>query len=290
MGITLDNFIQDLCIEQLMKSPVGDKLQLAVHTLETIQAHFCALSDKQNELDITGMKAVTVLTFAMLKKLGGGKKTSELTNDDWKDIAKVVSDYAVLADDRLYSVFVFRIFERYLLGSAKMIENIASADTSDSIRGLAEDLHRKSELFESDKISETAYIEDCLWICLEGMIKLTASTAFLSGSKEVSGLVQALSIYGFEYGRMILYKKEQEMIKEYLEGQHQLDDELEKKYTEFLSELQEQAAEFRVLIDNAFAADFRETYLNSAKLALYAGVPESEVLKTDEDTDDFFLN
>lgn len=122
------------------------------------------------------------------------------------------------------------------------------------------------------------------------MIKLTASTAFLSGSKEVSGLVQALSIYGFEYGRMILYKKEQEMIKEYLEGQHQLDDELEKKYTEFLSELQEQAAEFRVLIDNAFAADFRETYLNSAKLALYAGVPESEVLKTDEDTDDFFLN
>lgn len=44
-----------------------------------------------------------------------------------------------------------------------------------------------------------------------------------------------------------------------------------------------------MLIDNAFAENFRESYLASIKLALYAGVPENEVLKTAGDIDDFFL-
>lgn len=290
MDTAWNHFIQEITIEQLMQSPVGEKLQFAVQTLEKIQENLYALSDKQDELGMTGVKAATVLTFAMLKKLAEGKKPSELSNDDWKDIAKAVSDYAVIADDRPYSVFIFHMYERYILSSAEAIGQIAPAHIADAIKRLAKELHRKSELLISGQISEAAYTEDCLWICLEAMIKLIASTAFLSGNKELSEMVQALSTYAFEYGRMVLYQKERQLISEYLEGQKQLDEELEQKYAEFLAELQEQTAQFRVLIDNAFAEDFRESYLASIKLALSAGVPESEVLKTASDIDDFFLD
>lgn len=233
MGIAWDNFIQEITIEQLMRSPVGEKLQFAVQTLEKLQENLYALSDKQNELGMTGIKAATVLTFVMLKKLAEGGKPSEFNNDDWKDIAKAVSDYAVIADDQLYSVFIFRMYERYILSSAEAIGNIAPANVTNAIKRLAEELRRKTDLLQSNQISEVAYTEDCLWISLEAMIKLIASTAFLSGNKELSEMVQALSTYAFEYGRMVLYQKEQQLISEYLEGQKQLDEELEKKYSEF---------------------------------------------------------
>lgn len=290
MGTTWDRFISDLTIEQLMSSPVGERLQFAAQTLDKIQENLYALSDKQDELGMTGIKAATVLTFAMLKKLAEGKKPSELNNDDWKDIAKAVSDHAVIADDQLYSVFIFRMYERYIFSSAEAIGNIAPADVTAAIKRLAEELHRKSELLISGQISEVAYTEDCLWISLEAMIKLIASTTLLCGNKELSEMVQALSTYAFEYGRMVLYQKEQQLIGEYLEGQKQLDETLEKKYSQFLAELQEQTLQFRMLIDHAFAEDFRGSYLASIKLALSAGVPESEVLKTTGDIDDFFLD
>ena len=73
MGDTWNHLIQDITIEQLMRSPVGGKLQFAVQTLEKIQENLYALSDKQDELGMTGIKAATVLTFAMLKKLAEGK-------------------------------------------------------------------------------------------------------------------------------------------------------------------------------------------------------------------------
>lgn len=289
MESTFDYYIRHLAIEQLLQSPVGEKLQFAIHVLENIQEHFYALGDKQDELGMTGIKATTVLTFAMLRKLAEGKKPSELNNDDWKDIAKAISDYAVIADEQMYSVFIFGMYERYIWGSAKMIKTVAPADVVGSIQKLANELHQKSELLKSNKVSEVTYIEDCLWISLEAMVKLIAATTFLSGNNELSEIVQAMSAYAFEYGRVILYKKEQEIIREYLEGQNQLDESLEKKYTAFLSELQKQTSQFCMLIDNAFAMNFREAYLNSIKLALSAGVPDDEILKTTNDIDEFFL-
>lgn len=290
MGVTWNQFIPDLAIEQLMGSPVGEKLQFAVQTLEKLQENLYALSDKQNELGMTGIKAATVLTFAMLRKLADGKSPSQLNSDDWEEIATTVSDYAVIADNQLYSVFIFRMYERYILSSAEAMGAIAPENVTRAIKELALELHRKSDLLISGQILEVAYTEDCLWISLEAMIKLIASTAFLLGNNERSEMIQALSTYAFEYGRMVLYQKEQQLISEYLEDQKRLDEALEKKYSQFLAELQEQTSQFRMLIDNAFAENFRESHLASIKLALSAGVPESKVLKTTSDIDDFFLD
>ena len=45
----------------------------------------------------------------------------------------------------------------------------------------------------------------------------------------------------------------------------------------------------RHLIENAFAPDFRNELISSVELARAAGVKEEEILNTQEDIDEFFL-
>lgn len=289
MELNLNDYIKDIIIDQFFESPIGEKLQKAMQILENIQTHMEALSEKQDEMDITGIKAITVFTFAILKKIAEGNKVSELTQDDWKGIANTVSKYAVLMDDDSYSLFVFRAYEKYIRGSVEQIRFNISPETAALILGLADELHEKDTLFVDGHISEVTYIEDCLWISLEAMMKLIASTAALAHCEEFENLSQALATYAFEYGRLMLYKREQEIITQYLEAQKVLDVELEVKYNSYLEDLQKQAEQFNELITNAYAPNFREAFLHSVILAQEAGVEDDAILKTVEDVDDFFM-
>lgn len=249
MEIIIENYIKKIAIEQLMSSEAGEKIQKAIHILEGMQEKLYVFSEKQDESGMTGIKAMTILTFSVLKKIADGKKISEFTDADWKSISKNVWDYAVAADDQLYSILIFGMYEKYIRGSAEQMKEIVSPEVVDSIQILADELHNKSENLVNGMISEVEYTEDCLWICLEAMVKLIASITYLFGNKEISEFVQAVSIYAFEYGRMILYKKEQEIITQYMEAQYKLDKELEVKFANFLLELQHQAEQFSILIN-----------------------------------------
>ena len=290
MQSVIKNYLKDMAIEQLLHSPVGERLQQAIAVLETLQVHANALMEKQDELGMTAVKVITVLTFAILKKMADGKNAIEFDDQDWKDIVEAVSQYAVLMDDQQYSVFVFTMYERYIRESAAMMEGNAPPEVVSEINSLADELKLKAEFLESGCINEVTYIEDCLWISFEAMIKLVASTASLVICREFADLAQAMATYAFEYGRLMLFRKEQEILTQYIESQYRLDAELERKYTEFLEELEEQANQFQNLIDHAFAPDFREAFLHSIILAQAAGVEESEILTTMDEIDDFFLN
>ena len=73
MEQNLENLLKDLALEQLMKSPLGDQLQHAMHIFDKVQTHYFALAEKQDEMGMTGIKAVTVLTFAILRKIADPK-------------------------------------------------------------------------------------------------------------------------------------------------------------------------------------------------------------------------
>ena len=88
----------------------------------------------------------------------------------------------------------------------------------------------------------------------------------------------------------MLYRKEQELVNEFLQSQHQMDETLAEKYDQFLAELNAQSAQFYALIDHAFAPDFRESFLQSILLAKSAGVQQEEILSSQEDVDQFFLD
>ena len=290
MEQNLEKLLKDLALDQLMKSPLGEQLQQAMHIFDKVQTHYFALAEKQDEMGMTGIKAVTILTFAILRKIADGKLPSQLDGKDWKEIAAAVSQYAVFADDQQYSVFIFSLYERYIRHSVIQIEEIISEETAAMINGLADELRSKADALGAGYISEVTYIEDCLWISLEAMLKLLASTAALCNDQRIADFAQALTSYAFEYGRLMLYSRELEIVNQFIESQHQLDAELEQKYAAYLEDLQKESQQFYTLIDNAFAPNFRDAFLHSILLAKTVGVKEEEILASTEDIDSFFLD
>ena len=277
-------------LEQLMKMPAGEKLQQALQLIQTMQEHLAALSAKEEAPSVTGAKVATVLTLAVLKKIADGKTPSSFNKEDWEELGHAVSEYAILLDGEQYSIFVFQLYEKYIRSSAEMIARLASPETVKAIMSLADDLHSNEILFRNGQLSEVAYTEDCLWISLEAMIKLIASAASMFCGQQATEFAQALASCAFEYGRLMLYRKEQALITQFIEFQYRLDKELEKQYAEYLSELEAQSTKFRTLIDHAFDPDFRTAFLHSILLAEAAGVKESEILSSTEDIDSFFLD
>lgn len=290
MNLNLNIEFGSLPIELFANTPIGEKLQRAVQIINTVQTHYAAFIEKQDEAGMTGIKAITVMTFAILGKISQGKTPSCFADEDWKDIAKTVSEYAVLKTDTEYSIFIFNLYERYIRFSAAYTEGSVLPETTAAVFALADELKANENKLKSGKISEAEYIEACLWISLEAMIKLLASTASLSGSTEIAELTQALASYAFEYGRLMLFSREREIINEYIESQYILDAALEKKYNDYLEDLKARSEEFCMLINNAFADNFRSAFLQSVILAKSAGVSSKDILKSTDEIDDFFLN
>lgn len=290
MNEAIKAYLANLAIEELMQSKWGDKLKQAIALFESAQEHLYALADKKDEAEMTQVKAATVLVVSVLTKVSKGKSPTQFTADDWKSVVSDVSEYAILQDDQKYSEFVFFMYEKYIRFYGQQISIYASDEAVNSILSLADELKKKAKALNDGELSEVAYIEDCMWISLEAIVKLLASTAMRLGDSEYTRFAEALAMFAFEYGRLRLFRKEQELLDMYLVSQYALDKQLQDKYEAYIAELKKQSEQFMCLIDNAFAPDFRDAFLNSILLAQSVGVSNEEILSTDEDIDDFFLN
>lgn len=290
MNREIENYLKDITIEYFVNSKLGSKLENALSIFEKIQENITALIDKQGEECNIGLKAVTVMTFAILKKISSEKKLAEFDKQDWKEIANAVSEYAVLLDETQYVISVFSMYEKYIRASADYIATYAYESNVQAIRLLADEIQEKTVQLKNGQVRELDYIEQCLWISLEAMIKLIASSVSKFASEEYSELAHALAMYAFEYGRMSLYKQELELVNEFINSQYQLDEELKNKYDIFIKKLEMQSEQFMMLIDNAFSTGFREKFLGSIASAKAIGVSENEILVAIDDIDAFFMD
>ena len=282
--------LQDFAIEELIASPVGQKLRQAMEVVESVQRHVEAFMQKDEEERLTLLKIGTVFQLFLVDTLASGKKPSDLTDDDWKHIAAQVSRYAILEEDQCYSEFVFSRYSDYIRLSTNVVSKNAQEETTSAISALADEIDNLGAQLREGTLPETKYVEECLWLSLEAMVKLLSAWLGTHMGEELSKLTQAVSQLAFEYGRYVLYAKEQAVLEAYLNNQRVLDDQLQRQYDAFLQELQENAAQFRSLIDRAFSPNIRSALQNSAELARASGVKEEEILKTVEDVDAFFVN
>ena len=286
--------IQDILIDEFLSSPTGQLLQKAMRTIENVQENLYALATSEDSGKLKLLKIGTVLQIFLVDTLASGKRPNELETEDWKRIAEKVSQYAILGTEQQYSEFVFTLYANYIDISVKALNLIASEQSTSSIGKLSAEIRSKTETLQNGEITETAYVEDCLWLSLEAMIKLLAT--YLSAKlgpiigEDRAQLLQAVSNLAFEYGRYVLYAKEQAILEEYIRNQHVLDEQLQAKYDAFLAELQENADQFNHLIDIAFSGNLHESLLQSAALARAAGVKEEEILKSVDDIDAFFMD
>lgn len=286
--------IQDIVIDELLSSPAGQLLQKAMRTIEKVQENLYALATSEDSEKLKLLKIGTVFQIFLVDTLAAGKRPKELEAEDWKRIAEKVSQYAILGTEQQYSEFVFTLYANYIDISVKALNLIASEQSASSIGELSAEIRSKTKALQNDEITETAYVEDCLWLSLEAMIKLLAT--YLSVKlgpfigEDRAQLLQAASNLAFEYGRYVLYAKEQAILEEYIRNQHVLDEQLQAKYDAFLAEVQENADRFNHLIEVAFTGNLHESLLQSVELARAAGVKEEEILKSVDDIDAFFMD
>ena len=223
-------------------------------------------------------------------RFAAGKKPKDLTNEDWKIIAEKVSHYAIMSDGQQYSVFIFTLYAEYIDASADWLIGKTIDESVSRIKELSASIRFNTEQLQCGELSEVDYIEGCMWISLEAMIKLLACWLTRKTGPEFAYLTQAVAQLAFEYGRLVLLTREQKLLESYIENQYILDEKLQTEYEDYLEEVNRYSEKFRGLIEKAFSPDIRESLMQSAELAKAAGVKEEELLTSIEDVDDFFLN
>lgn len=292
-NVSTKDLVNGLTLEFLENTPAGSMLQSAISTYSKVQALLLRISSAEDEESLVALKIGTVLTEAFLEKFLQGTVPLDLTKADLAEIADRVIDIAVLMDGQDYSVFVFEQYARYIDLSAKLLaarSDARSADQIESILAVSKKLRSNSQKLQNGEITEPEYVEDCLWLSLEAILK--CFSAFLScttGTPEFGMLAQSISMLAFEYGRLMVCKKEQAILDASLKIQQQLDEDLSAEFDDYKSQLEADTAQFNELIANAFVPDFRDSLKSSAALASAAGVKGDDLLQTTSDIDRFFM-
>lgn len=281
--------LRQQAMEYVENTPPQEVIRKAFEVYEQVQEHLCAIVDQQDQLDMLSLRSGTVLVLSLIEHLGNPFAPNELTDEDWKEIAQAVSSGAVLVDDRDYSLYVFDQYAKYIDASADIISTKVSPEHVAAVHQLAEDLRYQADQLRSDQISEPDYVEACLWISLEAMIKLLSATLTCSVGKEAQDLLMAVTQLAFEYGRYQIYARMDTQVTEHLKQQAELNQTLDIQLASYRRTIEADADQFMNLIDNAFDPGVMDRFAGSAALARAAGVPEDQILKTVDDVDAFFM-
>lgn len=285
--------LKDLSLDKMADMSLAEYAEKGMAAYDTVQRTLLALAEAESKDDLVNIKIGTVLTLAVLKKISTGKNPANFSKADWQEIAQTVGAYAIHMDGGAYNVFIFDLYAAYIRSSAEHFREKAPDEKVDAIVAIADELHEKAQQRKEGSLAEVAYTEDCLWLCLEAMIKLLFVMTFylplFKGLMDLQEITEAAATFAFEYGRFLLYRKEQVLVTAYLENQRRLDAELQAKFEAYKAELNEESQQFMALVDNAFDPQFRASLRASVELARAAGVREEEILKTIEDVDDFFM-
>lgn len=282
--------IQKIVIEQLLPTGAAEKMKEAMRTISTVQHGLYVLAESEDDEQLNLLKIGTVFQFFFIDTLAKGKKPTDLKEEDWKNISDKVLHYAVLEDEKSYSEFVFSLYADYIDISADALKRCISPNSFTAIKEISTTIRQKTELLKKDNLKETDYVDACLWLSLEAMLKLLATSLTVIIGQDRADLTAAVSQLAFEYGRSVLYAKEQALLAKYIENQQVLDKQLQQEYDRYIANVHAEADRFQSLIDKAFSPDLHESLLQSAALARVAGVKESELLTSVQDIDSFFMD
>ena len=282
--------IPKIVIDELLESDAGQKIRKTVETISAVQKGLYALATNEDDTQLDILKIGTVFQIFFIDILASGKRPEELTKEDWESIAEKVNKYAVLEEGQRYSEFVFSLYANYIDISVKTLQGRVSDKNLEAIQDLAETIRANAKSLKQEKTGEAEYVEACLWLSLEAMIKLLSCYFTIPIPEGYAEFIQSVTQLAFEYGRYVLYAREHEILEFYIQNQRVLDEQLQSEYEAYLEELKIQAESFHELIDDAFSANIADALLSSAALARAAGVKEENILDSIESVDTFFLN
>lgn len=277
-------------IDQLISSPIRENLDQIMEKFRAVQEKMYKTAVGSGHKGLEALMCGSVIQVFLIDAMAAGKRANDFTDEDWSGIAQKLTQYVTLEDGQRNSELIFSVYANFIDVSAENLLSAIGEERCNEIKQLAVSIRYNGKQLHGGVVTETEYIEGCLWLSLEAMIKLTASYLTPLIGSEFSYLAQAAGRLAFEYGRFVLFSSEQAILEEYLAKQRILDDELQRRYDDYMREVDENARRFQGLIDNAFSPDLHNALIQSAELAQAAGVKEEELLVSIDDVDAFFMN
>lgn len=281
------NYFKNIGIDLLEKTPAYEAFQKSIRELENYQSALCALHENIDGSKTQTLRIGTILIRAIVARIVYGKNPKDFYVEDWKSIADEVIEEGILMEGDEYSLLVFNMFAGYIDISVMINEKI-DKESAGSISALSDELRSLGKMFVAGEINEADYVDRCMWVSLEAIVKLLAAYMTYGLSEEYALFIRSASEYAIQFARAKMYARENALLEEYIDNQHQLDEELKLKYEKYMADLQKEAEIFNALIENAFSADFRNMLMSSVELAKEAGVKDNEILDSISKIDEFF--
>lgn len=227
------------------------------------------------------LEAGTAFALSVKRHLGNGKRIGDLTQNDWKEIAKDSGMGLVKGGVRGGAIYGLNNY-------TATPSSVASALVTASF-GVADCTYR----FRSGELTEIEFIENSEIACLDASV--SAFSSFVSQAvipvPILGALVgNAVGTTVYELGKDFYSKREAELLAHYAQELNALDTELDCEYAACINSLRENMSAYISLLGKAFSPNSAMAFSGSVELAVSLNVPDSEILHTREEVDDFFLN
>lgn len=220
-------------------------------------------------------------SLAMYHKLKSGKKLTEFTEEDWKEIgvstAKGTGTGAV------------RGAGTYMLTNFTCMNSLVANGYITATIGIV----NQANQYRKGGLSQEDFLINSQVLCLDAAISVVSATlGTVAIPVPILGAVIGSSVgnYLSGLGKEYLSKQEQELIARHRREIDELIAKLQQKEQQLIRQLNQEYQRFSSLAELAFDFDINLAFIGSVHLARYVGVDDSKILKTKSEVDHYFLD
>lgn len=227
-----------------------------------------------------GMEGGTAFLLGVVKKRKAGKKLSEFTVEDWKELGICTGYETVKGGIRGSSVYVLSNF------------TITPAPVASALVTAIFGVLSQAEALRKKAISKEEFIIRSEAVCFE--VSISAISSLMGQTMIPIPVLGALigntaGIFLYQITQLYCSKAEQQCISSYQADLERLNQEWKRHYLDLVKQLKEEFCRFRSVVDLAFDKDINISFAGSIALARMTGVQEEQILKNKEEIDRFFL-
>ena len=224
-----------------------------------------------------------VVTFGLkvYEEKKAGKNLSDFTAEDWKDVGLDTSKGAVKGAVRGGTVYALTNF-------ASTPAPVASALVTATFGVVA-----LAAKYHNGDIDQDEFLESSEIVCLD--VSVSAVSSMLGSALipiPILGAIigNAAGMFMYNIALRYLDSTEQRIIHEHLLAIEKFDKEIEQEYSDFISLLDEKRDRFSSIVELCFDESINTRFVASVSLARYVGVEDSQILKTHDEGEAFFLS
>lgn len=221
----------------------------------------------------------TRFILAVRGKLKDGKKLTEFTAEDWKDVGLDTAKGAATGGIRGAAIYGMTNFTATPAA-------VASAFVTAAF-GVA----AQARQLEQGAISENDFVCNSTVLCLDVSISAIASLAgqVLIPIPVLGAVIgNCVGLFYWSICKDFASERECMLADAYRQDMQALNVHLHARYLDLLTQLQREFEKFESMQQLAFDEDVNRAFAGSVELALFVGVPEQKILTGAEQIDQFF--